>query len=129
MATVEDVAGNENLSATRPASSPMEEDLEKKRDDSGEDEFRIPGSKRKARTSPGIPSMSEEEHEGAISEAKEQGKIIIRKRKVRSKKVCRNTETLIDLSEDSSPVESADDLERKENEREMIENDDEIGGR
>jgi len=101
---------------TALSSSPIEKELQTKKEAINKDEFKTPGSKRKARTSPGAPSPGDEEHGEARLEAEAQDSVIIRKRKTRPKKVCRNTEVLIDFSEDSSPAESAYDLEDKENE-------------
>jgi len=100
---------------TELISSPIEKKLQTKKEAISKDEFKTPGNKRKARTSPGAPSPGEEEYGEARLEAEVQDTVIIRKRKTRPKKVCRNTEALIDFSEDSSPAESAYDLEDKEN--------------
>jgi len=100
---------------TKPSSSPIEKELQTKKEAINKDEFKTPVSKRKARTSPGAPSPGDEREEARL-EAEAQDSIRIRKRKTRPRKVCRNTDELIDFSEDSSPAESVYDLEDKENE-------------
>jgi len=114
MATVED-ADKDGKLVTELISSPIGKELQTKKEAISKDEFKTPGSKRKARTSPGAPSPGEEEYGEARLEAEVQDTVIIRKRKTRPKKVCRNTEALIDFSEDLSPAESVYDLEDKKN--------------
>jgi len=117
---VEDLDNSKNL-ATGLFPGVLDEDPQPEEETTGGDGFRTPGSKRKARTSPGAPSLSEEGGEAQGGKRNmEPDKATIRKKKVRPKKICRKAESLIDLSGESSFVDSGEDFEEDEKERGML---------
>ncbi|XP_019883893.2 uncharacterized protein LOC109610185 [Camponotus floridanus] len=91
--------------------STMQGESEARRKSLREEELKTPSTKRKARSSPGAPSPSDKET-GQVSPAMGvTRKTTIRKRKIRTKKICRNTEQATNPLLDSSFTESLDEFE------------------